>query len=412
MRTSLHYQSHPKLVHRKREVFYFGSSNVKLELDFNDEEAGTPQVSRNALTIKPKGKQALKWLMNKKDKIIKGFVKKNANSRYGLLNCRIADLFVSIKDPQWPGFVDKKKGDRKLQKIEFPSITSLPWKYSSLPGKLQYRGKAVTVLTSVGTKNQTSHYEGISGIGLSFCPDKVLQAEKTYRLFVAPLWEKSPYSTCGQTILSLKTASFPPKWKGIVGIHFAEDNNITIWNKASPILKHVREDDWKWAIEHSNQIDPLAISDVLLKDRERAIAWVLNFASITKNKNIWNALPERSPEFLKKLWRIVFNLSYRSRIFKPIVFWVDDASDSRLRELSPSGCNVYSFLENSDVVEKYLPDPGEKWKLVSVEEKPERLKRVGGAKTARRHRKRKPLKKKGAKRKMAKKLKRKAKVKK
>lgn len=397
--------------YRRHSQFYYPSDFVKLELDFNDEEAGTPQVSRNAMTIKLKGEQALKWLMNKREELIEGFVKKNANSRYGLLNCRIADVFVSIKHPQWPGLADEKTGDRKLQKIEFPAVNSLPWTYTRFPKKLQYRGKAITVLTSVATGNETDHYDGISGIGLSTCPDKIVLAEKTYKLVIAPLWEKSPYNTGGQATCSLKTASFPPKWKGVVGIHFAEYENVTIWNKAFTILKYVREDDWKWAIEHSNQIDPIAISNVLLKDRKRAIAWVLNFATNKKNKNIWNALPERAPDFLKKLWRIVFNLSDRSRIFKPIVFWVDDASDSRLRELSPSGWNVFSFLSNSEVVERYLPDPGEKWKLISVEEKPEILKRDVGAETARRHRKRKPLKKKGPKRKMAKKVKRKVKVK-
>ena len=364
----------------RHSEFYYPSGMVNFELDFHDEEAGTPHVSRNAITVKPKGEQALEWLRRKGDKLIEKFVKENVNSRYSLLNCRIAGVYVSIKDIQWPGFADEKTGDRKLQKIEFPAITSLPWRYGALPGKLQYRGKSVQVLTSVGTRYEKDHYEGVSGIGLSTCPDKIVLAEKTYEIRVVPLWEKSPYKPGGQATCSLKSAGLPPKWKRVMGVQFADDNNVTIWNKAFPLLKHIKDDDWKWSIENTDQIDPLEIKDVLLKDRGRAIAWVLNFACTT-NKNVWDALPERAPDFLRALWRVVFNISGRSRTFKPIALWVDEATRSRLRVLLPSGWNVYS--SNSEVVERYLPDPGENWKLVSVEEKLERskvTKRTSGGK--------------------------------
>ena len=351
--------------------YHLYRNSIYFELDFHNEEAGIPQVSRNAITVKPKGQQALEWLDGKGNELIGRFVKENADSRYSLLNCRMTDVYVSIKDPQWPDFGDEKTGERKLQKIEFPAITSLPWKYRLFPKKVQCRGKTVTVLMSVGKRNETDHYEGISGIGISTCPDKIVLAEKTYTPVVAPLWEKSPYDTGGQTIGSLKVASFPPKWKIVTGVFFEEEEKEPIWNKDFPLLKHIKEDDWKWAKEQTEKIDPLAISNVLLKNRGRAIAWVLSFACTT-NKDIWDALPERAPDFLNELWRIVFNLSIRSRVFKPIALWVEDVPNSRLRLLSPSGWNVYKSTSKKEVIEQYMPDPGENWKLVSVEEKPEK----------------------------------------
>lgn len=371
MRTDWHYQRDPGF-----EWGHYSVGSVNLELDFHDEEAAIPQVSRNAITGKPKAQQALQWLDRKGKKLIERFVKENVTSRYTLLNCRIAGVYVSIKDPQWPGLADENTGDRKLQRIEFPAVTSLPWKYMRFPKKVQYRGKAVTVLTSVGTADETDHYKGISAIGLSTCPDKIVLAEKTYTLIIAPLWDKSPYQTGAQTTWSLTTARFPPNWKSLVGVQFASYDDVTIWNKAFPLLKHIKEDHWKWAIEQTDNIDPLTISNVLLKDRGRAIAWLLNTAC-SAARDVWNALPERAPDFLKELWRIVFKLSGRSRTFKPIALWVQKIPYSRLRVLSPSGWNVYEYSK-TEVMEQHMPDPGEKWKLVSVEEKPERLKRDGG----------------------------------
>ena len=410
MRTNLDDRRHDRFIWRHYYGWGREGDMVNLEFDLHDEKAATPHVSRSTITIKPKGQQALEWLNRKRYKLIEEFVKENANSRYSLLNCRIANVFVSIKDPQWPGLADEKTGKRKLQRIEFPAVNSLSWIYGSLPGKLQYRGKAVTVLASVGTRKQTDHYEGISGIDFSTCPDKILLEKYAPWPTIVPLWEKSLYGTGSQAICSLKAVSLPAKWKNIAGILFVRQGGATIWNKALPLLKQIKNDDWKWAIEQTNNIDPLSISDVLLKDRGRAIAWVLNFACTT-NKDIWDALPERAPDFLKALWRIIFNLSDRSRVFKPIALWVEDSYKSRLRVLSLSGWNVYKYESNREVIEQYMPDPGENWKLVSVEEKPERLKRDGRPGTGRRHTKRKPPKKKVAKRKMAKKVKKKGKVK-
>jgi hypothetical protein len=388
---------------------YLYSKIAFLDLDFHDEEAGIPQVSRNRFIFKPKGKQSLVWLNRKGKKLIEKFVKENTTSRYSHLNCRIVDVSASIKDAQWPGIVDKKTGYRKLQSIEFPATTSLPWKYSSLPGKLQYRGKSVTVLSSMGTEDDRYHHQGISGIGLNSCPDKIVLVRMIYAFSVASLWEKSPYDKGVRTTRFARKVSFPPKWKSVTGILF-EGESIAIWNKSFPLLKNMMEDDMKWAIEQTHNIDPLTISNVLLKDRCRAIAWVLNFAC-TSNKDIWNALPERDPDFLKALYRFVFDLSDRTRIFPPIVLWIENIPYSRLRVLSPNGWNEYKNGLKSGCLGRYMPDPGESWTLVSVEEKPERLKRDRVAEIARRHRKRKALKKKGPKINMAKKVKRKRKVK-
>lgn len=291
---------------------------------------------------------------------------------------------------------DKETGERKLQRIEFPAITSLPWRYTPFPKKLQHRGKAVTVLTSVRPPDEKGHYEGISAFAVSSYPDKIVLAERSYRLLVTPLWEKSPYKTDGQPACLPRVATFPPKWKGIAGVHFDEDNHVTIWNKAFPLLKYANEDNWKWAAEQSNKIDPLAISDVLLKDRGRAIAWLLSFAS-KENKDVWNALPERSPGFLRALWHLVFGLSRRSRVLTPVVLWIEDCSSSSLRVLSPNGWDVYTYRDRAnteEVLERYMPDPGEDWKLMSVEEEPERSNVNRGAKRG----KRSKAKKKGGKR--------------
>ena len=349
---------------------------ANLELDFCDEKAGTPQVSRNAMTEKPKGMQAWKWLTGKRDELIEEFVAENADSQYSMLNCRIAGVSTRIKEPQWPMVANKETGDRKIQKIEFPAITSLPWKYTYFPKKLQYRGKPVTVLTSVGTEGENSHYAGISGINLITCPDKIVPMKDASWPIIVPLWEKSPYKTGGQATCLVKTTSFPPKWRNAAGVLFSQQDNVTVWNKTLPLLKQIKDDDWKWATGQNEMIDPLSISDELLKDRSKAIAWVLNFAT-TNNKDVWNALPERSQDFLKALWRIIFNLSDRTRVFKPIALWVNDSYKSRLRLLSPSGWNVYEY-SNRQVVEQYMPDPGENWKLVPAEEKPERLTRRPG----------------------------------
>jgi hypothetical protein len=347
---------------------------IKLEFDFYDEEAGTPQVSRNIISVKPKGERALLWLNKKAKDLEDKFVKENVKSRYSLLNCGIAGVHVSIKDPQWLVLDDKKTDEVKFQRIEFPATITFPWKYLTLPQKIRYRGNAVTLLTLFVTRTGTYRYEEVSGIDLSrTCPDKIVLANNIYWLSVAPLWDKSPYNTDGQDIGTIKAASFPPKWKGVTGIMFGRKGEL-VWNKVFPPLKHIKKDDLNWSKKQTDKIDPLAISDILLKDRGRATAWVLNFVC-SGNKNVWNALLERAPGFLNEVWRIIFNLSVKSLIFKPIALWIDDTTDSRLILLSPSGWNEYKdSSEDKKIIEQYMPDPGEDWKLVYVEEKTEQSK--------------------------------------
>jgi len=132
----------------------------------------------------------------------------------------------------------------------------------------------------------------------------------------------------------------------------------------------------KWVIEKINKIDPLSIKDMLLEDRGRAIAWVLNFACEGR-KDVWDALPERAPDFFKELWFVIFNISGKSRSFKPIALWIEDSYRSRIRLLTPCGWNVYKG-SNREVMEQYFPDPGENWKLVPLEEKSVRSKVTKG----------------------------------
>ncbi len=388
---------------------YGQSQGSMVEVDFYDEEAGNAQVSRNSMTIKSKGMQALKWIERRQKELVRKIIKENAKSSYSLLNCRIANEFISIENPQWLGLIDKETGKRKIQRIEFPAVNSLSWKYLPFPKKLQFRGHAVTILRSVGKDDETDHYQGISCFDLNNCPDKIVLEEKTYEIITVPLWEKSPYNTSGQENCSFKLTSFPPKWKGLAGILL--DNRKPVWNKAFPLVKHVKKDDWDWAKKQSEIIDPLEIDDVLLSDRGRASAWILHFACTTE-KDIWNALPERAPDFLEALWQFAFNTSAHLQTFKPIVLWISDIPYSRLKVISPNGWNVYKFSSNRTVFEQYMPNPGDNWKLVSIKDESENeqaIKTAGTKKAAK-----KKVAKKKANKKTAKKtvVKKKAKTKK
>jgi len=335
--------------------------NFKIECDFQNQEAGTLQVSRNMIMLSPQGNETLNWVNKKAKKLWRKVLKENANSNYGLLNCRVANQHESIKNPKWLTFNAESPEQRKLQEIKFPAILSQSWKYEAAPKKVQYKGRDVTVLCSLGTERSTNHYDGVNAISLGNHPDKILLAKETFELDIANLWLKSPYKNI-TTNLPPKT-SFPPKWKNIAGIKFTYEDTI-LWNKTFKILKYVHEDDFKWL--QDKKIDPLPISDILLKKRGYAVAWLLNFM-LYGNKDVWNGLVERVPGFLKSVWRNSLKLYSKNQEFNPIILYIDNTPYSKLITVLPDGWQEYRCSHNMKLIKSYMPDPGDDWKLKIIQ---------------------------------------------
>ena len=103
---------------------------------------------------------------------------------------------------------------------------------------------------------------------------------------------------------------------------------------------------------------------ILLNDRAKAGAWLLQFVQ-TDQKKLWLGLGERDSEFLPKLWRLIFKENTIKSALQSIFFWTQNPPFTYVKEISPLIWNIH---EGSKIL-YYLPTPSNEWCVVESEEK-------------------------------------------
>jgi hypothetical protein len=109
-------------------------------------------------------------------------------------------------------------------------------------------------------------------------------------------------------------------------------------------------------------VDPLELADEVLSSEAKAASWLLVFATNGKGV-VWEGIPDRDPEFLPRLWRLL-DIGPGATVD----VWMRDSPESRRRQLSPTmwkvGRTMLKFgprMPKGEALE--LSDPGQDWIL-------------------------------------------------
>ena len=102
----------------------------------------------------------------------------------------------------------------------------------------------------------------------------------------------------------------------------------------------------------------------LLSNASRAASGIL-LCLEREQHEVWDGLLDRDPAFLNDLWNTISPPKFRTNVPGQVsIFqWVEAYSDSRLRELSPSGWRAHRTSGSAAMIQQYLPNVDSDWCL-------------------------------------------------
>jgi hypothetical protein len=184
------------------------------------------------------------------------------------------------------------------------------------------------------------------------------------RFDVVPVWERRSIKDSSK-LNGFSTAVFPPSWP-VIG--FTPTLGTPLWNHRHPIFAQVDTAAWEWATLHLKSLNPLPVRSELLQHSSRTAAWLLHVFSddvqgsmsyrAKPPNEMWTAIVEQDPEFLKRVWKIIFGTSRNKKHQeKPIVRIASVSADI----VTPSAWLTLNVYNEKEEVRRFLPEPNDNW---------------------------------------------------
>lgn len=359
------------LTHRARgrhhwydESFMYRERDLKgyLEVDFFNDSSSTINVDRHHVSLSEEAVDAIATVRNELNQWTAEIFNSDPNSHISLINRRLLKSpDISVKEPVWI-YEPQNPSDGTnafLAPITYPVMTSSVWAYGKVPDEVRWKDSLVAVLRSIRDFREKDHYQGLYWCDSKVCPDRILKRNGgMWSSPIAAVWDHAPFTKATATV-GLQS-KFPPNWSRLSGVrikhYHGASSDATIWNMDNILVKALCFSDWDWVTKKIKENpDHVPIKDELLKDRSKAIAWVLWFLVDSDLSKVWEGISERDQDFLKRVWKMIFDDDQCHA-----TLWIDDTSDSRLRMLSPKGWEV---AHETKEINNFMPDPGPDWTL-------------------------------------------------
>ena len=341
-------------------------SYVVSEVDWRHEDAGGIDVSRDSFAVSQPGIEATEWLASRIRNVVQQFVHANPESDYALLNTRVLGLAsYGVRTLKW---INKEDDASSWRPIEFPAINSLCYIYTRLPGKkLIWNNQKVSLVTCLGGPTDDDHYDGLGWNSINTPPDRIV-AVPNYRLTIGPMWNERPTPPARILPIGLGSA-FPPKWHTLCCVDFQNysrsSSSVCVWNRRHPLTTLVTKASWAWCVKtFGESIDPLPFKEVLLRQKNRAAAWLAFFIA-RGGQGLWEGLVERDHEFLSSIWELLFRGHESNEEPIQLCIWREHSTSSHLVVLTP---DRYIASSDEPTIRRHLPDPGERWQLSVAQE--------------------------------------------
>jgi hypothetical protein len=327
-----------------------------VEIDWTSSEAGRISVNRSEVVLSEKAKKAREWLDKVVEEQIASLANANKTMPLSSVNFRVANLpDLSSGGPSW---VHTENKISAWCRIRFPAISRVVYEYQDDYPKVALNGEPVQVIECLSGYDADDEYSGLGWNSVTTAPDKIILVEER-RLRIAPLWTKKPSiaDTKGQSPIGL-LSRFPPQWKNVCGIYFdayaSIDDSAHVWNGDHPLAHQVTSEARQWiSKELAIDKDALRLKDQLLRSRSRLAAWLLHCMTADQEE-YWNAVKERDSEFLKAVWKVIFNESSR---FTPVIYIREVEPRVEVYLISPGGWSQVTQIS------RYIKPPGKLWTL-------------------------------------------------
>ncbi len=202
----------------------------------------------------------------------------------------------------WPQPRGRKKRGFKWVDVDFPVGSA--GRYS--PDRVTWHGRHFDRLRPVSL----SSHGVLPWDQPDWPPTRLVFSTSDYSRELVPIWERDPRTEPSSHFAGNSTV-FPRQlaaglFARLPAAEPGERNEV--WNREHRVFQLVDQASWEWATERQDpHLRPLDGAEEVLASSSRSAAWLMRYASgYDVSGQLWRGLVERQPEFLARIWDLVF----------------------------------------------------------------------------------------------------------
>ncbi len=352
-------------------------SNAVVEIDWTSNQAGQLIVNRDFFTPSEMAADAVKFVNEKAEELLREFGMEHIDSPMALLNFLQLDdesgKFTAPPSPYWQHDEGEQSERWHFGLISTPIVDRRPMVDTI---DFSWRGKPVTVPAVL----EIRPFDGGRGHWTWFGhsqPQFIGAVETEEGMEPIGVWEKIESFNTPRHPSRKTAARFPPEWTALVGTAILWPWGRAVWNRDHPLLQAVEGDAWRWAQDtfsdksknyllsaarRRKALDPRPHLGELFDAGEdpegRVAAWML--MCLRMGGMLWEELSKKSPEILSRAWSMVEGLEELGKI----LFYERGVGQPTVTLITPSSWEEYEGETADRVFTRELAMPRERWLLV------------------------------------------------
>lgn len=330
--------------------FYQWSLSWFGAIDWDGQLAGQITVDRSSFTLTQEASEALAWLKSRGEQF-QAIVLSEEPTDYAELNITLSPLAPPSSEAGW--FVNHPDlNGLRWERLSLPAVSGSSLNFLKRAVRAERNGKILSV-TQPFEVNWEIERSGLSlewGTGRfsKACPSR-LAVVSISPLVVIPEFtlprrvnEDVRYVQC----------EFPPAWSSVAAFESRGDKDLWLWNRAHPLSQKIEEEDLEWFAGYSYS----QVSENLLQTSGRTALYLMSVLQSSGFSWQYHLAEDFRPGFWRELWD---NLALSPAA---IAAWLQlQDGEGFLGVLHPKGLEWIPATDPR--VSRYLPDPGDEWKL-------------------------------------------------
>jgi len=324
------------------------------EIDWESPRAGQITVDRSTFSLTMEASEAVSWLKTRGQEV-QAMALSEEPSVYEELNTTLNPLIPPPTEAWWFVNLPDQKVGLRWERLSLPAVSGSS--LNALIGAVQAEGRrrivsiAQPFRVNLGVIERALDFEWGTGRRSSACPIRLAVVSES-PLVVIPEYVAPPRKV--NKDVGFYQCEFPPVWKSVAAFGSGGDREPWLLNRDNPLSRTIETEDLKWFA--SFRYSPADISEDLLQAKGKAALYLIWILQSRSPRWHYELAEDFRPGFWSALW------DYLALKPAEIAAWVQlPDGEGFLDVLRPDGMERISATDPR--LPKYLPDPGDEWKL-------------------------------------------------
>lgn len=322
------------------------------EIDWELPQAGEITVDRSIFSLTAEATEAALWLMNRGEEL-QAEIMSEESGDYTQLNAILNQKIPWPSESWW--FVNPpERSGLSWEMLSLPTLSASCLDILSKSVKAQGSGRFVSIAQGLSIYRGDPKRSSRIDWGWLACPNRPAMISVIPPVVLPQYVAMERKSRESPRIF---TSEFPPAWSSLAAVGSNRLGEPWLWNRDHPFVQAVGTRDLEWFAGY----DIKRASEDLLRERGRAALYLMRALQSLSPEFFYARAEDHREGFWRELWdRVAVDPA-------EAVTWIQQTDGTGFLWVAGPGPKGVERIPAIDPrVHRYLPDPGEEWKLTII----------------------------------------------